>query len=103
MTGLMIACACLILMMALSLAANHRFSNRARLPMQFNFAGAVTWSAPRALALAFTPVLAALVFSLTLALGVEHHPQGLTQLSVLAAMFLAAHIFHLVLIDRNRA
>lgn len=44
-------------MIALSLRADRRFRAIDRLPMQWTLTGAVSWHAPRAVALAFTPVL----------------------------------------------
>ena len=44
-------------MIALSLRSDRRFRAIDRLPMQWTLTGTVSWHAPRAVALAFTPVL----------------------------------------------
>jgi hypothetical protein len=43
---------------ALAILANRRFRSESRLPMQWGLNGQVTWTVPRAVALAFIPVLA---------------------------------------------
>jgi len=43
--------------------ANARFWGEDRLPMQWGLTGDVTWSAPRAVALAFVPMLGVFVFA----------------------------------------
>jgi hypothetical protein len=48
----------IIILTALAYRANTRFRNESRLPMQWGITGAVNWSAPRSVALAFIPILA---------------------------------------------
>jgi hypothetical protein len=45
----------LVTMIVMSIRANERFADTRRLPMQWSVSGAVTWTAPRLFALAFTP------------------------------------------------
>ena len=47
----------------MSVRANARFARDDRLPMQWWITGEVTWTAPRVVALAFTPALAFLALS----------------------------------------
>ncbi|MBI1200243.1 MAG: hypothetical protein GC203_20485 [Phenylobacterium sp.] len=57
--AVMVAMMTLALLTAMSLRANRRFKEERRLPMQWWLDGSVTWTAPRPVALAFMPVLAA--------------------------------------------
>ncbi|MCU6454012.1 hypothetical protein LPN01_07980 [Sphingomonas sp. A2-49] len=71
-----IAMISLAVILTLAVRANARFRGEARLPMQWDLAGEVTWSAPRHMALAFMPVLASgsFVFLLYLARNVAPRP-----------------------------
>lgn len=61
-----------VILSALACRANIRFRNESRLPMQWGITGAVNWSAPRSVALAFIPILAigVLGFQVFMALNV---------------------------------
>ncbi|MGH1356978.1 MAG: hypothetical protein ACRBBS_18160 [Thalassovita sp.] len=84
---------------ALSLRADRSLPEADHLPMQWNVAGQVTWSAPRRFALAFIPVLA-LLMMLGIALIPEQHGQMLAQwISVVS--FVGAHLFYLWLVRRH--
>ena len=92
---------------SMSLMANARFRNERRLPMQWSLGGSVNWTAPRPLALAFTPVLAALCLPATVALAVLVQPrpgqEGLVvpALIAVALTLVGAHALHLWLIART--
>lgn len=58
MTVLIIAVAFASILIGLSVRANARFPAEERLPMQWSISGSVNWTAPRVIALSFTPVLA---------------------------------------------
>jgi hypothetical protein len=60
-TQIAIAIAFVALLSICSVWADKRFRHQDRLPMQWSFAGSVNWTAPRRIALAFTPTLAALM------------------------------------------
>ena len=85
----------------LSIRANARFRGTERLPMQWWFTGEVTWTAPRVVALTFTPVLAILVLSAVAVAAATLEPrrgQEGMELPVLVGMgtsFLAFHLLHL--------
>lgn len=96
MSPLLIACLTLGLLALLSLAANHRLAGRARLPMQWSWRGTVTWTAPRPVALAFTPALAALVLGCALAAGTAR-PDDAWIIVLVAGAFLGTHLLHLAL------
>ncbi len=89
------------LLIAMSLRANRRFEADPRLPMQWWLDGKVTWTAPRPIALAFTPVLAVVCLSAIVALtafgrtkpGQEHLVVPIN--IILAVLFLSFHAFHL--------
>lgn len=100
MTPSLIAAFTLGLLALLSLAANRRLAHVARLPMQWSWRGAVNWRAPRALALAFTPALAAIVLGSMLAAG-PMRPGEAWIMGVMAAVFIAAHLLHLCLVLRQ--
>ncbi|AMY69349.1 hypothetical protein [Frigidibacter mobilis] len=94
--SLVIATAALALLAALSLAANRRLRHLGRLPMHWGLAGQVTWTAPRPLALALVPILAAIML---LASALSGAPPLMTALMALA--LIAAHLAHLWLIRRT--
>lgn len=89
----------------LSVSADVRFRDRARLPMQWRLSGEVSWSAPRRLALAFIPLLAALVLLVAVVLlrraGPETAQGGAWAVAFIAAAFVAVHLLHLWMIGRR--
>lgn len=89
----------------LSWRAGREFFGQERLPMQWGLDGKVTWTAPRRVALWFTPVLSALVMAgiaapLVLA-KVPPKPHGAVTLALVAGGFLFAHALHLHLLKRH--
>lgn len=102
-----IAALALAVVVGMSLRASKRFSREERLPMQWSFGGSVNWSAPRTLALSFTPVLAAVVLSVaTIGTIVSTPRPGQEGLEVpvivlLSLGFVGAHALHLWLIDKT--
>lgn len=97
----------LAVMALMSWRANRRLRSQATLPMQFFLDGTVTWSAPRRLALMFTPGLAACALAFTIAIGVFLQPRpGQEHLALpvtlfIAALFCAAHALHLWMIGKS--
>jgi len=97
----------LCVLVLMSLRANRRFNQHARLPMQWSLNGSVNWTAPRQIALAFTPVLAGLTLAavvwLTTALTPRPGQEGfaIPSLIFVALVFVAAHTFHLWLIRKS--
>ncbi|WHO40478.1 hypothetical protein PMI04_007745 [Sphingobium sp. AP49] len=93
-------------MIALSVRANRRFRTIDRLPMQWTLTGAVSWRAPRAVALAFTPVLGTFVIMLTGAMPLWVPPRAgqeglvIPVLMAMAAGFVAIHALHIWMIGR---
>ena len=69
---LVVSAVFVVILSALAYRANIRFRNERRLPMQWGMTGAVNWSAPRFVALAFIPILAigVLGFQVFMALNV---------------------------------
>jgi hypothetical protein len=65
-------------------------------PMQWSLKGNVNWSAPRSLAFAFVPTLAAAVFVALWAAGIGE-PR---ELIVIGAVFLAMQVLHGILLGR---
>jgi hypothetical protein len=102
-----IAILALAVLVWMSLVANARFKDQRQLPMQWSLTGSVNWTAPRPLALAFTPVLAALCLSATVALAIFVPPrpgqEGLVIPTIVAVAlaFIGAHAMHLWLTDRT--
>lgn len=86
--------------------ADARFRDRATLPMQWWATGEVTWSAPRAIALAFVPGLSILVLVLdavgALTLKARPGQEGfeLPVLVLLGVISLGCQRFHLWMIGR---
>lgn len=64
-----------LLLCGLAIRANSRFRNQDRLPMQWWLTGDVTWSAPRALALAFVPALAIGILTINAVLAINFQPR----------------------------
>lgn len=107
MTQAVVALLAVALLTAMSLRANLRFKMERRLPMQWWLDGSVTWTAPRPIALAFTPVLAAVCLAAIAALTTFREPRaGQEHLAIpaniaTALAFLGVHAFHLWLIQRT--
>lgn len=87
--------------------ANRRFARHARLPMQWSLAGRVTWTAPRALALALMPLLgtatlaAAALSSQLLTPRAGQEGLEIPVLLLLSGVCIAVQLLHLTLIDRT--
>lgn len=102
-----IAALAVCVLAVMSILANGRFKNEDRLPMQWSLDRSVNWTAPRPVALALTPILAAIVLSATVALTIYTAPRpGQEGLQIPAIMFIAlvflgAHAFHLWLIENS--
>ncbi|MXP26778.1 hypothetical protein GRI39_12105 [Altererythrobacter indicus] len=96
-----------LILCILARIANTRFHDEARLPMQWWLTGDVTWSAPRPIALAFIPALAALTFSAMLIIsqaaglspGQQH--SELRAIIALGAVFVAVQLVHFWLIEKT--
>ncbi|WP_156840315.1 hypothetical protein [Novosphingobium aquimarinum] len=105
--ALMICIAALSALILLSVRADHRFRHLERLPMQWSLQGKPTWSAPRKLALAFTPGLAAVILTAVVVsvATLEPHPgqEGLEipVVFLVALSLVATHLFHLWMLDRK--
>ena len=88
----------------MSIAFSRRVAPGVRLPMQWGFDGRPTWYARRAVALAFTPGLAAVIaVSIGLSAGWTGAPSAGALLGVVGLVgsgFLAAHAAHLYLLSR---
>ena len=108
MVELSIALAVVVILGAASVWADNRFRREERLPMQWSFARKVNWTAPRRIALAFTPVLAAVVLG-AVAVAVilsgdaraGQEGMGPSVVLLVGGVFLLAHALHLRLIDRS--
>ncbi len=96
------------LLTVMSVRANRRFASQPRLPMQWGMDGSVNWTAPRKIALAFTPVMAAICLSPVAAaapfLKAKTGQEGLATpgVALCAVAFLAVHALHLWLIQREQ-
>jgi hypothetical protein len=95
---------CVLVMM--SVRTNRRFRHVERLPMQWLLDGSVTWTAPRLVALAFTPVLAGIVLAATVWLTTLTPRPGQEDFAIptlifVALVFVGAHAFHLSLIQKS--
>jgi hypothetical protein len=102
--GLLVSSLYVALLAAISLCANKRLRNHDRLPMQWGANGRPTWSAPRQVALSFTPGLcAATTLPLAALFGVIAPPDEAVAVLVplwLGSAWLAGHLLHLWLIRR---
>lgn len=107
MTVLILAVVIALIIIGLSVRANFRFRAEPRLPMQWSLSGSVNWTAPRVVALSFTPALtiAILAFFVVGSMTMQPRPgqEGavVPALLGLGACFVAAHAFHLWMIGKT--
>jgi hypothetical protein len=108
MIELSIALSTILILSFASVRADERFRGEDRLPMQWSAKGNVNWTAPRRIALAFTPVLAIVVLTavtLSIALGDDPRPgqDSFVTPAVLfiGLVFIGVHALHLRLIARS--
>lgn len=108
MVELAIALGSILILSFASIRADKRFRSEDRLPMQWSLTGAVNWTAPRRIALAFTPVLATIILTavaLSVSLSDDPRPgqEGLGAPVVLfiGLVFIGVHLLHLRLIARS--
>jgi len=87
----------------LAVIANSRFGELERLPMQWGVSGRINWTAPRVPALAFAPVLYAVLAGIFI-WAAEHDPEKYTAKSagIVLIALIAVQILHLWMIDRYR-
>lgn len=104
---LVVSAVFVVILSALAYCANIRFRNESRLPMQWGITGAVNWSAPRSVALAFIPILAigVLGFQVFTALNVParagQEPLVFPVLVGTGVTLVAVQLLHLWLIERT--
>jgi hypothetical protein len=104
---LVVSAVFVVILTALAYRANTRFRSESRLPMQWGITGAVNWSAPRSVALAFIPILAigALGFQVFMAMNVPARTgqEGLVfpVLVGTGVTLVAVQLLHLWLIERT--
>ena len=102
-----IAALALGVLVLMSLRANRRFSDQARLPMQWSLNGSVNWTARRHVALAFTPMLAGPILAAVVWLMTALRPRpgqegfAIPTLIFIALVFVGVHAFHLWLIAKS--
>jgi len=107
MVQFIIALAAVGVLVGMSVLANARFRQHARLPMQWALDGSVNWTAPRGLALAMTPTLASCILVaivvMTLVLTPRPGQQGMEIPVVVfgCLVFLGAHGLHLRMIEKH--
>ncbi|TWC97600.1 MULTISPECIES: hypothetical protein [unclassified Sphingobium] len=102
-----------LVMVGLSIRANARFRQETALPMQWRLsrskplARSVNWSAPRVLALSFTPLLAVCALGLFNVAAMTLTPRSgqewmvIPILIFIGSVFVAAHVLHLWLIEKT--
>ncbi len=91
----------LAVLVAASVYADRHLPAAERLPMRWGMTGRVLRTAPRRVALAFTPVLAACMFMALAVMDREVDGAGDRVVRILAPSFVLAHAFHLWLIHRH--
>lgn len=90
--------AALAVLVLLSLIAARSFPKGERVPMQWGLTGKPTWYAPVAVAVSVTPILAALVFALSVvfaALSEKSQRDFDSAWPVMVGIFLFLHVLHL--------
>ncbi len=94
---MIIAIGTVILMGVLAAYANRTIApDVAKLPMHWSLTGKVNWAAPRAIAFAFIPVLAAVVLAAILPSG----RAGNADITLICGVFLACQLLHITLTKR---
>ena len=94
---MIIAIGAVILMGVLAAYANRTVApDVAKLPMQWSLTGKVNWTAPRAIAFAFIPVLAAVVLAAILLSDRARN----TDIALMSGVFLACQLLHITLTQR---
>jgi len=94
------------LLVALSIGAAARLKGHAKLSMQWQLDGTVTWMAPRRLALAFTPVLTVFVLTALIALSLITKPRAgqewmlIPVTLVVSFTAVTVHAFHLWMMNK---
>ena len=102
-----IALVTIVVLVGMSLRANRRYRRIARLPMQWSFAGQVNWTAPRRLALLFTPILATGILLGVVILTIIATPRAgqegyeIPVVGFIAATFIGIHALHLWLVKKT--
>ena len=100
----MIGVFCLLMvgmMVFVSVIANALLPAASHLPMQWGLKRGVNWSAPRWIALAFTPILAIAVLAFIFFLSDSGSEDGQGVTVAVAAAFLLGHGLHLWLVWRH--
>ena len=100
MASLFVIATGILILALMSAAANRKFRDRDRLPMQWSLGSRVNWSAPRPLALAFTPALAAVVMVAIALLPTDDPATRFRILVAVAAAFVGVHLLHLRLLEK---
>lgn len=94
---MILAIGTLIVMGILAAYANRTVApNVAKLPMQWSLKGKANWTAPRAIAFAFIPVLAAVVL---VAILLSDRTRN-TDIALMSGVFLACQLLHITLTQR---
>jgi len=98
----LIAALTVFILGVMSMRANVRFKDMDRLPMQFSLSGSVNWTAPRHMALAFTPALYSVIAVATSALRPRPGQERLVVPTMLLVglVFIGIHALHLWLIGK---
>lgn len=95
----------LLALVGISIHADRSLPPSADLPMQWGFDGRATWSAPRRIALGFTPVPFLLVaLAMAFLVPPDWQADTLAMLGVftgVAAALVGCHLFHIWLIRRG--
>jgi hypothetical protein len=100
MAHLLVPAAAWIAMIVLSAIVAFRLPANARLPMQWGPAGKPTWTAPTWFAIAFTPILALIVYTATIFAGTIAGASVGEILSLQGLLFLLFHAAHLYFATR---
>ena len=107
MTQACVTMLALVSLFFMSLRANRKFVHESRLPMQWSLSGAVNWTAPRFWALAFTPMLSAIILagttiaSFTIAPRPGQADEVIPVITAMSLCFIMVHALHLWLIGRT--
>lgn len=91
-----------IISSVIAVIANYRLRHMQKLPMQWGLSAQVNWTAPRAIALAFFPVLYALIAAFIIFTGINGHAViTIRSLLIFSTIMIGTQLLHLLMITKT--
>lgn len=91
-----------IISSVIAVIANYRLRHMQKLPMQWGLSGQVNWTAPRAIGLAFFPVLYALIAAFIIFAGISGDAAiTIRSLLIFSTIMIGTQLLHLLMITKT--